>query len=169
VVCVRRARRACPGHFTCTDFAIGAPDRPLSCFAERHHSTRMQAKFACIPCGPACPKHMRVFLPALASRVGLVRASRVARAARQLPAILARAQARRRRPPVAVRGSRDGGKQSRLLPEAAASLSALFADAPRATSSCRRLILRKAIFTNRRYSIMMQFFTLLTSLRIRPN
>jgi hypothetical protein len=52
---------------------------------------------------------------------------------------------------------------------AAADLSALFAGAPRATSSCRRLILRKAGFTNHRYSILMQFFALLTFLRILSN
>jgi hypothetical protein len=92
-----------------------------------------------------------------------------ARAARRLPAVAARAQASQRRPPIAVRGSRSGRKQSRLRSEVVASLRLLFTDAPRATSSCRRLIRRKAVYTNRRYSILMQFLTLLTSLRISPN
>jgi hypothetical protein len=52
---------------------------------------------------------------------------------------------------------------------AAADFSVPFAGTARATSSCRRLILRKAGFTNHRYSILMQFFIFFTFLRILPN
>jgi hypothetical protein len=48
-------------------------------------------------------------------------------------------------------------------------LSMLFADMPRAISSCRRLTFQNAMFTNRRYGFLMQFLTSLMSLTIPPN
>jgi hypothetical protein len=130
---------------------------------EYRQSARMRTKFMCIP-------SMRLFVPELM----LIVPPSIPR----LPVDAPRRrgddspQAPRETPTstLAARGcsrhARGDGKQSSLFSWGSASLRI---SERRVTSSCRRLILRKAGFTNRRYSIQMHLFTLLMSLRILPN
>jgi hypothetical protein len=92
-----------------------------------------------------------------------------------LPAVAAQRQRRRRRPRVSF-GAR-AGKRTRLLflsPcfsshfGAMADLSVLFADASR-DELIQKTALWKAVFTNRTYNILMQFFSFFTFQRIPPN